>query len=173
MLGVQPSRSEVFQRLLINIAYNWSNVLSFGFANRQASESIAEDRINKPWRPIPTGRITSDQTRRVILILTPLTLRFNYCLGVWEQGMLIHIATWLYNNLREMDYPRVGGRICPQTAWPAAHICAINLSMDTRRATLTIRDWGPDVHRQLPPAPIILISLVDLGRLGGSPRLCR
>ncbi|KAI2784408.1 UbiA prenyltransferase family [Daldinia loculata] len=101
--GVQPSGLEVLQRFSIVVAYNWSNVLSFDLANQRAPESVAEDRINKPWRPIPTNRITSDQTRRVMLVSIPLTLWFNYYLGVWEQGVVIHITTWLYNDLRGMD----------------------------------------------------------------------
>ncbi|KAI1451981.1 UbiA prenyltransferase family [Annulohypoxylon moriforme] len=101
--GVQPTRIDVLKRLLIVIAYNLSNVLSFDLANQRAAESVAEDRINKPWRPIPTGKITSDQTRRVMLISIPLTLWFDYYLGVWEQGIVIHVITWLYNDLRGMD----------------------------------------------------------------------
>ncbi|KAI1662062.1 hypothetical protein F4813DRAFT_396742 [Daldinia decipiens] len=101
--GDQPSGFELLQRFSIVVAYNWSNVLSFDLANQRAPESVAEDCINKPWRPIPTNRITSDQTRRVMLVSIPLTLWFNYYLGVWEQGLVIHITTWLYNDLRGMD----------------------------------------------------------------------
>ncbi|KAI4871157.1 UbiA prenyltransferase family [Hypoxylon rubiginosum] len=105
--GVRPSGLEVLRRLPIVIAYNWSNLLSFDLANQRAPESVAEDRLNKPWRPIPSGRITGDQARRVMLISIPLTLWFNYYLGVWEQGIVTHITTWLYNDLRGMDEPFV------------------------------------------------------------------
>ncbi|KAI5862503.1 UbiA prenyltransferase family [Durotheca rogersii] len=101
--GVRPSGLEILQRLPIVLVFNWANLLSFDLANQRAPESVAEDRINKPWRPIPAGRITSDQTRHLMLISVPLTLCLNYYLGVWEQGLVIHIITWLYNDLRGMD----------------------------------------------------------------------
>ncbi|KAI1758644.1 UbiA prenyltransferase family [Hypoxylon sp. FL1150] len=101
--GTRPNIQGVIQRLPIVIAYNWINLLSFDLANQRASESVAEDRINKPWRPIPTGRITSDQTRRIMLAYVPLALWLNLYLGTWRQALIIHIVTWLYNDLRGMD----------------------------------------------------------------------
>lgn len=101
--GVPPSTAELLRRLPLVIIYNWSNVLSFDLANQRAPESVAEDRINKPWRPIPAGKITSSQTRRVMLALIPLILGINYYLGIFLQGTLIHIIVWLYNDLRGMD----------------------------------------------------------------------
>ncbi|EHL00687.1 putative Digeranylgeranylglyceryl phosphate synthase [Glarea lozoyensis 74030] len=62
-------------------------------------QSVVEDRINKPWRPIPRGKITCDQTRRLMLVVVPITLALNYYLGAWNQGIAIHILTWLYNDL--------------------------------------------------------------------------
>ncbi|KAK5993997.1 Diterpene cyclase eriG-like protein [Cladobotryum mycophilum] len=101
--GVQPSVIDVLRRIPLIIIYNWSNLLSFDLANQRAPESVAEDCINKPWRPLPMGKITSDQTRRAMLASVPLTLWLNHGLGVWEQGVAIHIGTWLYNDLRGMD----------------------------------------------------------------------
>lgn len=82
------------------ILYNWSNTLLFNMSNQRDSESIAEDRINKPWRPIASGKITGQQTQRMLLLAVPLSLALNYYLNVWDQGVWIHLITWLYNDLR-------------------------------------------------------------------------
>jgi 4-hydroxybenzoate polyprenyltransferase len=91
------------QRLPLVMAFNWFNVFVFDLANQRSVESVQEDILNKPWRPIPSGRITTDQTRRLMLVAVPIVLLFNYWLGVWKQGIFIHILVWLYNDIRGGD----------------------------------------------------------------------
>ncbi|PYH88427.1 hypothetical protein BO71DRAFT_454076 [Aspergillus ellipticus CBS 707.79] len=62
-------------------------------------QSILEDHHNKPWRPLPTNRITPTQTRRLLLVAIPLFLAQNYWLGVWHETALIFVLTWVYNDL--------------------------------------------------------------------------
>jgi len=47
------------------------SLLIFDLAKQQSLESVEEDRVNKPWRPIPSGQITSEQTREAILYTAP------------------------------------------------------------------------------------------------------
>ncbi|OTA53869.1 hypothetical protein K449DRAFT_339257 [Hypoxylon sp. EC38] len=98
-----PSMVDVFRHFPLVIAFNWYNVLIFDLANQRSPESIQEDLLNKPWRPIPTGKVTADQARRAMLVAIPAALMFNYALGVWRQGVFIQILTWLYNDLRGGD----------------------------------------------------------------------
>lgn len=99
----QPSMLMVLQRLPAVVVFNWSNLLIFDLANQRSPDSVAEDYVNKPWRPIPRGKITTEQTRRLMLVTVPLSLYLNHYLGVWGQGILIHLITWLYNDLRGSD----------------------------------------------------------------------
>ncbi|PYI31820.1 hypothetical protein BP00DRAFT_343057 [Aspergillus indologenus CBS 114.80] len=85
------------------ILFNWVTVFIFDLANQRLPESVQEDKINKPWRPIPTGRITGDQTRQLLLAAIPLTLALNCWLGVGQESCLILLITWLYNDLRGGD----------------------------------------------------------------------
>ncbi|TAQ86940.1 hypothetical protein B7494_g4737 [Chlorociboria aeruginascens] len=94
-----PSAAQILQRLPWILAFNIGNLLVFDLANQRSPRSVAEDRINKPWRPIPQGKITTDQTRRLMLVVIPAVLALNYALGAWRQGVFIHILTWLYNDL--------------------------------------------------------------------------
>ena len=98
-----PAGKELLQRLPLVILFNWSNVLVFDFANQRLPESVEEDLVNKPWRPLPTGRVTSDQTRRLMLIAIPVVLALNFTFGVWQETALILILTWLYNDLKGGD----------------------------------------------------------------------
>lgn len=101
--GKRPSLADLLPRAPAVLAYNWSNLVVFDLANQRSPVSVAEDRINKPWRPIPTGKMSIKQTRRAMLVAVPLSLCLNYYQGVWAQGVLIHIVTWLYNDLRGGD----------------------------------------------------------------------
>lgn len=98
-----PSAKMLLQRFPLVLAYNVANLLVFDLANQRAPHSVVEDRINKPWRPIPRGKISTDQTRRVMLAVIPATLALNYVLGAWHQGIFIHVLTWLYNDLNGGD----------------------------------------------------------------------
>ncbi|VUC26046.1 unnamed protein product [Clonostachys rosea] len=101
--GTQSPLATVLLRLPLVVFFNWYNVLNFDLANQRSIESIEEDRINKPWRPIVTGKVTPDQTRRAMLFTIPASLLLNYVLGVWKQGVFILILTWMQNDLRGGD----------------------------------------------------------------------
>lgn len=98
-----PTGKELLQRLPLVILFNWSSVLIFAFANQRLPEAVVEDRVNKPWRPLPTGRVTSEQTRRLMLIAIPVVLALNVTIGVWRESALILVLTWLYNDLKGGD----------------------------------------------------------------------
>ena len=100
-----PSFTQILFRAPAVLLYNWLNLIIFDLANQSSPESVAEDKINKPWRPIPQGKISMKQTRRLMLVAIPLSMAINYSLGVTIPGMLIHLVTWLYNDLQGGDEP--------------------------------------------------------------------
>ncbi|PSN58943.1 hypothetical protein BS50DRAFT_661341 [Corynespora cassiicola Philippines] len=80
------------------VLYNWTNLLVFDLANQR--QSSHEDALNKPWRPIPSGRMSSVQMRRLLLIAIPLVLAYNhFILHVGVETGALFILTWLYNDL--------------------------------------------------------------------------
>lgn len=93
----------VLQNFPAVLFFNWWHTLIFDLSHQWAPQSVAEDSINKPWRPIPKGKITGDQTRRLILAIIPVSLGLNYYMNVWDQGVLIHVITWMYNELGGCD----------------------------------------------------------------------
>ncbi|KAB8254242.1 UbiA prenyltransferase family-domain-containing protein [Aspergillus pseudonomiae] len=93
----------VFYRLPLVILFNWAVVFIFQLANQRSPEAIQEDRLNKPWRPLPTGRISAEQTRRLLLVAIPAVLALTYGLRVWQESALIMILAWMYNDLKGGD----------------------------------------------------------------------
>ncbi|PVI01573.1 hypothetical protein DM02DRAFT_340732 [Periconia macrospinosa] len=84
--------------LLKTLTFNWMNLLIFDLANQRSAG--AEDKLNKPWRPIPAGRMTESQMRHWLLAALPLVLAFNhYVLDTGVEGCVLAILTWMYNDL--------------------------------------------------------------------------
>lgn len=83
--------------------FNFINLLNFDLSNQRFPESVKEDEANKPWRPVPTGMISPEETRRTLLYTVPLALTINFALGAWQQGLFIEVLIWYYNDLRGGD----------------------------------------------------------------------
>ena len=93
----------ILQRLPLVILFNWSNVFGFELANQRRPESVKEDLVNKLWRPLPTGRMTPESTRRLLMGSVCVVLAVNFGFGVWKETALLFILTWLYNDLKGGD----------------------------------------------------------------------
>jgi 4-hydroxybenzoate polyprenyltransferase len=80
------------------ILFNWTNLVIFDLANQR--DSGKEDVLNKPWRPIPSGRLSSTQMLRWLFVAIPIVLCFShFCLHVGTESCLLVILTWMYNDL--------------------------------------------------------------------------
>lgn len=55
--------------------------ITFNVANQRLPASILEDPINKPWRPMPSGRLSPDGARCLLLALVPISVGFGSILG--------------------------------------------------------------------------------------------
>ena len=79
------------------------NILAFTVANQRLPNSVLEDSINKAWRPLPSGRITQLQARRLLLAILPVTFFLNMSLGGLEVTLTALVLTWMYNDLGGAD----------------------------------------------------------------------
>ena len=91
--------NQAFSRLPQVLIFNWLNVLVFELANQRLPNSIKEDSLNKPWRPIPSGLLTPIQMRWLLLFALPCALITNWSLGAWKETALLFNLTWIYNDL--------------------------------------------------------------------------
>ncbi|KAI4602865.1 hypothetical protein KJ359_008085 [Pestalotiopsis sp. 9143b] len=99
--GPTPDLADVLlrraPRVLLFFLYN---TFLFTLANQRSPEAAREDAANKPWRPIPAGLITPDQTRSLLLCLAPAALGLNCYLSMWTQGLLVQVLSYYYNELQ-------------------------------------------------------------------------
>ena len=98
-----PHSLTIVSRLPHSLLWMWLNILAFAIANQRSRSSISEDFINKPWRPIPSGRITGFQARNLLLGVVPLILFITACLGAGSTSALALVLNWMYNDLGGSD----------------------------------------------------------------------
>lgn len=94
-----PKLWTILSRLPLVLLWTWVNVLIFDLANQRLPASVTEDSINKPWRPLPSERITQVQARRLLLAILPVGFLIACSLGGTEETVAMMVLTWMYNDL--------------------------------------------------------------------------
>ena len=95
----RPNVFEVLANLPYVTIWLWLNLLLFNVANQRLPSSIIEDEINKPWRPLPSGRLNTTQAKSLLFVLIPTVLVCSLFLGATTQVLLLMVLTWMYNDL--------------------------------------------------------------------------
>lgn len=85
------------------ILWTWLNLLVFNLANQRLPSSIVEDKVNKPWRPIPANRLTAVRARQWLLAILPVVYMAALYLGGVKETVAIMALTWAYNDLNGAD----------------------------------------------------------------------
>jgi len=67
-LSSSPSPLEIIPRTPYALLQIYLSLLLFSLHNQHHPSSILEDTINKPWRPLPAGRISPSQTRLLLIL---------------------------------------------------------------------------------------------------------
>ncbi|KAH8821947.1 UbiA prenyltransferase family [Xylogone sp. PMI_703] len=84
---------------LVALYFTWHLTLCFNLGNQRQPQSIVEDGVNKPWRPIPAGRITARSTR-ILQLVSNLSLLILCAtrLEALKETTFYLFCTWLYNE---------------------------------------------------------------------------
>ncbi|KAI9878274.1 MAG: hypothetical protein M1830_001374, partial [Pleopsidium flavum] len=98
-----PDLFTIIARLPRTIFWMWLNILAFTVSNQRLPNSVAEDSVNKAWRPLPSGRLTLTQARRLLMVVIPTLLLSTRFLGGMEVTMMSLLFTWMYNDLEGAD----------------------------------------------------------------------
>lgn len=87
------------KRLPLTVLWLFINCLIFDIANQSQADSVLEDSINKPWRPIPSGRITAAKARSWLLGTIFLSMALSYWLDALSPMTMLNVLFWMYNDL--------------------------------------------------------------------------
>ena len=98
-----PPTLWVLRRVLIVAFWTWINLLPFSIDNQRQPDAIKEDRLNKPWRPMPSGRLTGTEAKRLMFVLYAITLGTCIYLGGLKQCVVLMFLGYWYNDLGGAD----------------------------------------------------------------------
>lgn len=87
------------------LLYVWLYVLYFDCSNQKSPEAIEEDKINKPWRAIPSGRLSIEGAERwykasIFLLLAASGL----WLGGFPEAVAFMLETWAHDHASGSNY---------------------------------------------------------------------
>ena len=98
-----PNLWKIAFRLPHVLLWTWLNILISTITNQRSSKSIAEDSVNKSWRPIPSGRITAIQAQNLLLAIIPFAYIITAYHGAGSVTAVFLMLNWLYNDLGGSD----------------------------------------------------------------------
>jgi 4-hydroxybenzoate polyprenyltransferase len=99
MLG-SATWAEVSTKLPCILLWVWLHLLPLDINNQRGAASVEEDRRNKPWRPLPKGRISSRAARFSMLLSYAAAQGFSLWAGAGvPQGLALLFLGIVYNNL--------------------------------------------------------------------------
>jgi len=91
--------NEPVKRYPLVLIWIISAVSGFSLANQYLPASIEEDSVNKPWRPIPSGRVSATSAARLRWIISLSGLVFSLYAGGQYEFILQIAAVYWYNDL--------------------------------------------------------------------------
>ena len=104
--GLSPTSQSalaVFLRAPIVTAWLWLIILQFCLQNQCSKGSAEEDAVNKPWRPIPSYRITLANAKRLLVVTHLVAGMTSWFLGVSYPFLAWTTLSMLYNDLGGSD----------------------------------------------------------------------
>ncbi|UPX14782.1 uncharacterized protein EKO05_0005254 [Ascochyta rabiei] len=88
----------VVQRIPQTVMWLWLVILQFCVQNQRSEDSVQEDAINKPWRPIPSGRMTSEQAETLLKVTHFAAGVLSYELNVMHIFLVYVCLITAYND---------------------------------------------------------------------------
>ncbi|KAF2962923.1 hypothetical protein GQX73_g10652 [Xylaria multiplex] len=82
----------------------WINLLPLDIDNQRQPASVIEDKHNKPWRPIPSRRMTEAQAKIIMLGFYSLAICASFQVGGLKQSLVLIILGYGYNDLHLADW---------------------------------------------------------------------
>lgn len=118
IFGIYPSSSITVDRMFATGFWIWVNLLPFVIDNQRQAASIEEDRLNKPWRPMPSKRLPPRQAKRLMFAFYGIAFIASTFLGGVRQCLSLMLLGFWYNdsggaaNCVSRNLINAGGFVC-------------------------------------------------------------
>lgn len=123
------------------LVWNRLNLLPLAMNNQYTKESAAEDRENKPWRPIPAGRVTMQETRYLMFIGYAVAFLSSLILGGTVECVALILQGWIYNQLEGANKSYLARNVLNATGY---------LTFAAGATRVACMQSGTELHRRSP-----------------------
>lgn len=98
-IKIPETYPEIVLRIALSLVWCWGTLLGNVIHNQRHPDSILEDCANKPWRPIPSKRITPEQSRNLLFAVYAIMTLFSFQFGglrsfLWHALWCIWYNEW-------------------------------------------------------------------------------
>ncbi|OTA01060.1 UbiA prenyltransferase, putative [Trichoderma parareesei] len=90
---------DVVSRVPLMLSWLWLNLLVEDIANQRLEGAMIEDAVNKPWRPLPSRRLTPEQARDWLIISIMAAIGLSAFFGGYSASITLMVLIWMYNDL--------------------------------------------------------------------------
>jgi 4-hydroxybenzoate polyprenyltransferase len=101
----RPVLVTLMARLPLVIFWVWFNILVFCLGNQRRQDSVEEDALNKPWRPIPSKRMTQLQADRLFYALHVAVIALGIYVRTTPFTLALLLLGWMYNDWEGGSHP--------------------------------------------------------------------
>lgn len=91
--------AQIAPRVPCMFLWIWVNLLVEDIANQRHESAIVEDGVNKPWRPLPSGRLSRREARNLMMAAMPAALALSLYLGAFQPSICLMAFVYMYNDL--------------------------------------------------------------------------
>jgi 4-hydroxybenzoate polyprenyltransferase len=95
----RPSAAAIMNRFPLTLLWAWVVLLPFCINNQRTPDAISEDKINKPWRPIPQQRLTPAEAARLMYAVWAGGCFICASMGAVVPWAILFILGHVYNDL--------------------------------------------------------------------------
>ncbi|EPS93154.1 hypothetical protein FOMPIDRAFT_1093562, partial [Fomitopsis schrenkii] len=99
VLGIVSAQCGNLRDIFLTSAWVWLHLLQFCVSNQSLPGGATEDTVNKPWRPVPSGRITLRAARRLRWLLALLCVAVSSTLHATAPSLALTLIFWGNNEL--------------------------------------------------------------------------
>ncbi|KAI1097432.1 UbiA prenyltransferase family-domain-containing protein [Jackrogersella minutella] len=86
-------------RLGLMFIWIFLHLLLGDISNQRLLGSVLEDKINKPWRPMPSGRLTENEAKSLLKAVVLAAIGFSLLFNSSMPSFTLITMFWLYNDL--------------------------------------------------------------------------
>ena len=99
-----PRWLSIVRCLPLIMIWNWINLLPLAMNNQHRQGDVEEDKKNKPWRPIPAGRLSIEETKILMLASYVVGVLGSIYLGGVAESLALVAQGWIYNELEAANH---------------------------------------------------------------------